>query len=70
MKEILKLLKQGCEIHFTSGYVLKGEPDSGHINTGWIYCGEYVPESIKELTEEGLLEAINDATNFNVIDRT
>jgi hypothetical protein len=70
MEEILNLLKQGCSIHFTSGYVLKGDPVSGYIDTGWLYCNEYMPDGLRVLNEEGLREALNDADNFNIKERT
>jgi hypothetical protein len=70
MNEILELLKQGCSMHFTSGYVLKGDPVSGYIDTGWLYCSEYIPDGLRTLSLEGLKEALSDAKNFNITERT
>jgi hypothetical protein len=58
---VFELLKQGCEIKFPSGYILKGDPDSGYIETNIELCGEVHTDGLRSLDKEGTRLALNDA---------
>jgi hypothetical protein len=67
MKEetILNLLKQGCEIKFPSGYILKGDPARNYIDTGFDIGNGYHSDGLRILNEEGVRLALSDAKEFS-----
>jgi hypothetical protein len=65
VKTVFELLKMGCQIQFPNGYVLKGDPESGYIDTGFVIVDELLQDGLRNLSEEGTVDAINDAMTFN-----
>ena len=64
VKTVCDLLKMGCQIQFPNGYVLKGDPGSGYIETNVIIAGELSNDGLRPLDETGTVEAMNDAMSY------
>lgn len=58
---VFDLLKHGCEIIFPSGYVLKGDPDTGYIECAIDLAGERHPDGVRLLDKKGVADALKDA---------
>lgn len=61
---VFELLKQGCEIKFPSGYILKGDPETGYIDTSIELAGERYPDGLRGLNKEGTRLALNDVKHY------
>ena len=57
---LFELLKQGCEIKFPSGYVLKGDPETGYIDCFIELAGERYADGLRPLDKTGTAEALKD----------
>jgi hypothetical protein len=68
VKTVFQLLQMGCQIQFPNGYVLKGDPETGYIETKMIIGDELLDDGLRNLTEEGTVDAINDAMTFTMED--
>jgi len=68
MIEVLRLLEMGCEIHFSSGYMLRGNPSEKSIYGGYLYCGEYIADTSWPLDLKGYHYALATAKAFNILD--
>jgi hypothetical protein len=66
VKTVFQLLQMGCQIQFPNGYVLKGDPETGYIDTKMIIGDELLDDGLRNLTEEGTVDAINDAMTFTM----
>jgi len=65
VKTVCDLLKMGCQIQFPNGYVLKGDPQSGYIETNIIIAGELSNDGLRPLDETGTVDALNDAMSYS-----
>jgi hypothetical protein len=64
VKTVFELLQMGCQIQFPNGYVLKGDPVTKYIETSFVVGEELVQDGLRNLSEEGTVEAIEDAMKF------
>lgn len=65
VKTVCDLLKMGCQIQFPNGYILKGDPQSGYIETNIIIAGELSNDGLRPLDETGTVDALNDAMSYS-----
>lgn len=68
VKTVFELLQIGCQIQFPNGYIIKGDPESGYIETKMILGEELLDDGLRALSETGTVDALNDAMTFNVED--
>jgi hypothetical protein len=61
MNTRLEFLQMGGELVFPSGYKLKGDPETGYIDT---FDGMENPDGIWNLNEEGLGNAIKSEQQY------
>lgn len=61
---LFELLKEGCEIQFPSGYILKGDPEDGYIDTAIILSGIRSGDGLRDLTPQGTAKALADARHY------
>lgn len=61
---IFELLKSGGKVEFSSGYILKGDPETNYIDTGYNLCGEYYADGLRILDKDGVRLAIADAKKY------
>jgi len=65
VKTVCDLLKMGCQIQFPNGYILKGDPETGYIETNIVIAGELSEDGLRPLDETGTVDAINDAMSYS-----
>lgn len=61
---VYEILKAGGKIEFASGYILKGDPSTNYIDTGFTLDGIYCSDGLRVLTKEGTALAIKDAKKY------
>lgn len=61
---LYQLLKEGCEVKFPCGYILKGDPDSGYIETEVELAGERSPDGLRALDKDGTRLALSDVRHY------
>jgi len=65
VKTVFELLQMGCHVQFPNGYILKGNPDTRFIETSMVIGEEMHDDGLRDLTETGTVEAIEDAMKYN-----
>jgi hypothetical protein len=65
VKTVFELLQMGCQIQFPNGYVIKGDPETKYIETKFVVGDELLDDGLRNLSEEGTVEAIEDAMKYN-----
>jgi hypothetical protein len=58
---LLDLLQFGCTVEFPNGYSLRGDPDNRYIDC----LANGSKDGVWQLTEQGVIKALEDAENFN-----
>jgi hypothetical protein len=67
---LFELLKEGCEVKFPSGYILKGDPDNGDIDTAVELAGERHSDGTRVLSKDGTRLALADARKHEQMQKT
>lgn len=58
---LFELLKEGCEIKFPSGYILRGDIVEHYIDTEVELAGERSSDGVRVLSKDGCRLALADA---------
>lgn len=66
---LFELLKEGCTIEFSSGYILQGDPENDYIDTKVKIAGIVSSDGLRELSKNGTRLALSDARKHEQLNK-